>query len=281
VPDAVGFVCHARVGVQNTELVAARKQLEEGGFRVWNYCPAPEDRLGALSGRLDGTRLLVSVGGDGTVLWSAQQAGPARIPVLGVNAGRLGFLTEVQLTDICQALERWARGDFALQKRALLEVEASPRGRFTALNDAVVHKGIAFNLIRIEVEIDGQPAGDFEADGALISTATGSTGYALSLGGPIVHPQAGCLIFLPINPHSLFTRPVVLPSTSRIVLRLPREAAVLICDGQPSVELEAKSVVEVSAGSQAVDLVRFHPQRNFFQLLHDKLRWGLPLTDGE
>ena len=270
------------MGVQHAELVSARKQLEERGFRVWSYCPAPEDRLGALSGRMDGTRLLVSVGGDGTVLWSAQQAAPARVPVLGVNAGRLGFLTEVQLQDVGHALERWARGDFALQKRTLLEIQASPRtARFVALNDAVVHKGIAFNLIRIEVEIDGQPAGDFEADGALISTATGSTGYALSLGGPIVHPQAGCVIFLPINPHSLFTRPVVLPSTSRIVLRLPRAAAVLICDGQPSVELEAGSVVEVAAGGQAVDLVRFHPQRNFFQLLREKLRWGLPLTDGE
>lgn len=258
----------------------ARRRLEQRGFRVWTYCATAEERPGALSGDLDGTRLIVSIGGDGTMLWTAQQAAVAHVPVLGINAGRLGFLTQVQLGEEAKALDRWAAGDFTLQRRALLEVRVGDRV-FHALNDAVVHKGIEINLIRLEVFVDGQPAGRFDADGVIVATPTGSTGYALSLGGPILHPGVRALVFMPLNPHSLFNRPVVLPEHARIKVRLPTASAILTCDGQQNADLKPGAEVQIAAPGLEVELVQFDGGRNFFDLLRRKLRWGLPLVDGE
>ncbi|TMF60436.1 MAG: NAD(+)/NADH kinase [Chloroflexi bacterium] len=277
--EAVGIVCHPRIDLGGPPVMEARHRLEQRGYRVWTYCATAEERPGALVDSLDGTRLIVSIGGDGTLLWTAQQAAAAHIPVLGINAGRLGFLTQVQLGEEGQALDRWAAGDFTLQRRALLEARVGDRV-FHALNDAVVHKGIEINLIRIEVSVDGQPAGQFDADGVIVTTPTGSTGYSLSLGGPIVHPDVRALVYMPLNPHSLFNRPIVLPEQSRIVIRLPRAAAILTCDGQQNAQLQPEAEVQVASGLE-VELVQFDGGRNFFDLLRRKLRWGLPLTDGD
>ena len=279
-PDAVGIVCHPRIDIGGEPVTAARRQLEQRGFRVWTYCATAEERPGALGGDLDGTRLIVSIGGDGTMLWTAQQAAVARIPVLGINAGRLGFLTQVQLGEEGKALDRWAAGDFRLQRRALLEARVGHRV-FHALNDAVVHKGIDINLIRLEVSVDGQPAGQFDADGVIVSTPTGSTGYGLSLGGPIVHPDVRALVFMPLNPHSLFNRPVVIPETARVAIHLPTASAILTCDGQQNAGLQPGARIEIAAPGLEVQLVQFDGGRNFFELLRRKLRWGLPLTDGD
>src|SRR6202521_5622916 len=173
--DAVGIVCHPRIDIGGPPVMEARRRLEGRGFRVWTYCATAEERPGALEGELNGPRLIVSVGGDGTLLWTAQQAAAAHIPVLGVNAGRLGFLTQVQLGDEGKALDRLAAGDFKLQLRALLEARVRQRV-VHALNDVVVHKGIEINLIRIETLVDDLPAGQFDADGVIVSTPTGSTG---------------------------------------------------------------------------------------------------------
>src|SRR5438094_7412229 len=158
--DAVGIVCHPRIDIGGAPVTEARRRLEQRGFRVWTYCATAEERPGALEGELNGTRLIVSIGGDGTLLWTAQQAAAAHIPVLGINAGRLGFLTQVQLGEEGQALDRWAAGDFTLQRRALLEARAGDR-IFHALNDAVVPKGIEINPIGIEVWVSGWSARQF------------------------------------------------------------------------------------------------------------------------
>jgi NAD+ kinase len=278
--DAVGIVCHPRIDIGGVPVREARRQLEERGFRVWTYCSTPEERPGALMGELNGTRLIVSIGGDGTLLWTAQQAASARIPVLGINAGRLGFLTQVQLGEEGKALDRWLAGDFKLQRRALLEARVGGRV-FLALNDVVVHKGIEINLIRVETLVDGQPAGQFDADGVIVSTPTGSTGYALSLGGPIVHPDVRAIVFMPLNPHSLFNRPIVLPEQAHITIRLPNASAILTCDGQQNAALDPGAEVQIAAPGLQVDLVVFNGGPNFFELLRRKLRWGLPLTDGD
>ena len=275
--EAVGIVCHPRIDIGQGPVIEARTRLERHGFRVWTYCSTAEERPGALDANLDGTRLIVSIGGDGTLLWTAEQAAAAAIPVLGVNAGRLGFLTEVRLADAGAALDRWVAGDFSLQRRAILEARVGKRS-FIALNDVVLHKGEEINLIRIEVLVDGQEAGRFDADGAIVSTATGSTGYALSLGGPILHPEVKALTFLPLNPHSLFNRPVVLPEGSRVTIRLPDASALLTCDGQRTTGLEPGAEVTI-ASTGGVDLVRFKDGQNFFALLRRKIRWGLPLIE--
>jgi len=264
VTDAVGIVCHPRIDIGQEPVVEARARLERHGFRVWTYCSTAEERPGALDANLEGTRLIVSIGGDGTLLWTAEQASAAAIPVLGVNAGRLGFLTEVRLADAGPALDRWVAGDFILQRRAMLEARFSDR-TYVALNDIVVHKGIEFNLIRIEVSVDGEDAGRFDADGAIVSTATGSTGYALSLGGPILHPDVRALTYLPLNPHSLFNRAVVIPEQSHITVRLPDASGLLTCDGQRTATLAPGAQVEIFSPG-GVDLVRFRGDQNFFTL---------------
>ncbi|HVH65063.1 MAG TPA: NAD(+)/NADH kinase [Candidatus Acidoferrum sp.] len=278
-PDAVGIVCHPQINIGGPPVTDARRRLEEHGYRVWTYCSNPNERPGALTPNLDGTRLIVSIGGDGTMLWTAEQAAIARIPVLGINAGRLGFLTQVQLGDEDRALDRWVAGDYTLQRRALLEVRVGDRV-FHALNDAVVHKGIEINLIRLEVDVDGKSAGQFDADGVIISTPTGSTGYALSLGGPIVHPEVRALIFMPLNPHSLFNRPIVLPEQAKIVVKLPAHSAILTCDGQQNADLRPGTELQIAVGL-GVSLVQFNGGPNFFDLLRRKLRWGTPLVDGD
>src|SRR3989454_6250915 len=234
--EAVGIVCHPRIDLGGPPVLEARHRLEQRGYRVWTYCATAEERPGALVDSLDGTRLIVSIGGGGTLLWTAQQAAAAHIPVLGINAGRPGFLTPGQLGDEGKALDRWLAGDFSLQRRALLEARVDDRV-FLALNDVTVHKGIEINLIRIEAFVDGHPAGRFDADGVIVSTPTCSTGHALSLGGPIVHPDVRAIVFMPLNPHSLFNRPIVLPEQSHIALRLPSASAILTCDGQQTYAL--------------------------------------------
>lgn len=280
--DAVGIVCHPRINLSGRPVTEARQLLEQRGFKVWTYCATAEEPPGpgVLSSELDGTRLIVSIGGDGTLLWTAQQAAAAGVPVLGINAGRLGFLTQVQLGDEGKALERWANGDFKLQRRALLEVRSGPRV-FHTLNDAVVHKGSEINLIRLVVSVDDQAAGEFDADGVIVSSPTGSTGYGLSLGGPIVHPEVSAVVFMPLNPHSLFNRPVVLPEGARITIRVPNAPSILTCDGQENLALSPGAELQVSAPGLAVQLVQFDGGPNFFDLLRQKLRWGLPLVDGD
>ncbi|TMD14824.1 MAG: NAD(+)/NADH kinase [Chloroflexi bacterium] len=280
--DAVGLVLHPQIDAELPVIREARTLLQDEGLRVWVHC-ARRDVEDALPESLAQARLLISIGGDGTLLWTARQAAIHRVPVLGINNGRLGFLVPIPMNQLHSAIERWLRGDFQAQGRTLLRAVVDGKGEERlALNDVVVHKStITFNLIRIELEVDGRRAGAFDADGAVVATSTGSTGYSLSLGGPILRPDVQDLVFTPLNPHSLFNRPVVLPQTARISLGVPREPAVLTCDGQVTVALEAGSRVAIEVAPVRAELVRFQPEIDFFDLLRSKLRWGLPLIDGD
>lgn len=280
--DAIGFVYHPQIDADLPTIRQTREHLQRYGFRVWDHRTTRKDTPDSLSQNLDGTRLLVSFGGDGTLLWTARQAAAARIPVLGVNLGRLGFLVQVEVADLQPAIDRWRTGDFRIQQRAILQARVKSRPeQHTAFNDFVIHRGMEFALIRVEVVIDGGDVARFDADGAMVSSASGSTGYALSLGGPIMHPEVHDLVLTPLNPHSLFNRAVVLPETARITIRLPSAAGILTADGQMAGNLEAGAEVEIGVAPHRVDLVRFTPDPGFFELLRQKLRWGLPLVDGE
>ena len=281
--DTVGFVLHPQIDAQLPIIQEACRLLVQEGLRVWIHCARRNVEEESLPQPLEETRLLVSIGGDGTLLWTARQAAIHRVPVLGVNNGRLGFLVPIPVNQLRSAIERWLKGDFKPQSRTLLRalVDGQDEERL-ALNDLVVHKGtVNFNLIRIELEVDSRPAGAFDADGAVVATATGSTGYSLSLGGPILRPDVQDIVFTPLNPHSLFNRAVVLPQTARLALGVPREPAVLTCDGQVTVALGAGSRVAIEVAPVRAELVRFEPEPDFFDLLRSKLRWGLPLIDGD
>lgn len=236
---------------------------------------------------------LLTLGGDGTLLRGARQAGPRGIPVLGCNIGRLGFLTSAPLSELERALERLAAGEYREEERATLSVsveradgrpagddgpggEPADRGsEFYALNDAVVHKSGFARLITLRVWVDDEEVGQYSADGIVLATATGSTAYSLSAGGPVLVPDMDAVVATPISPHTLAVRPVVVPADSDITVEVrPRsEDTILTIDGQSGVELAVGDRVEARRSPDPVRLVQF-PGQSFFSVLRRKLRWG-------
>ncbi len=206
----------------------------------------------------------------------------AGVPVLGINLGRLGFLTSVAEEEIKSAFERIADGHYRIDQRFTLEARvcdaAGEEGApFLALNDAVLHKGGLARMLRVSVEVgeeDLVAVGTFSADGIILSTPTGSTAYSLSAGGPIVVPSVDCIIATPICPHTLAVRPLVFHADSVITLRAqaPESVVKLTVDGQDGATLQDGEALVVRRGAASVQLIRFHGQ-SFFSTLREKLHW--------
>jgi NAD+ kinase len=227
--------------------------------------------------------LIVVLGGDGTLLSVVRMVGMRDTPILGINLGSLGFLTEIASGEAQPMLERVIGGRFEVDRRITLEAEldhgdASRDGRrretFRALNDVVLNKGPLGRMMVLEVWADRKPFCTYRSDGLIIATPTGSTAYALSAGGPIVFPTLGVVVLAPICPHTLSNRPVVLPDSVEIEVKVkaPDHEAILTVDGQDSGLLSPADTVRVRRGSHPVTLVRSaHP---YFEIWRDKLRWG-------
>lgn len=225
--------------------------------------------------------LLLSLGGDGTLLRGARLLAGREVPILGANFGRIGYLTSVAREDVLQALDGFATGRHTLSRRAVLlgsvlSRTGSAKVTLAALNDVVLHKGGVARVVRYRVEIDGDTVGTVSGDGLVIASPTGSTAYSLSAGGPVVVPTLGAMLITPICPHSLSVRPIVVDGTSRIRVHLvdPDPEELLISfDGQQTATLAAGDTLEVQLAPHRVALVRF-PEVSFFDRLRDKLRWG-------
>ena len=223
--------------------------------------------------------LLITLGGDGALLGGARWAGPAGTPVLGVNLGRLGFLTAVTLEELDSALEHIARSDFVLDERMALEVHPGPVGDekrgYYALNDAVLHRGGLVRVVHLKVWVDEEEVGLYRGDGVIMATPTGSTAYSLSAGGPILDPRLDAIVATPIRPHTLAVRPVVLPADAHVAIEVVSspENLILTIDGQIGSEIEPGDRITVRRAGEPVRLVRL-PEQSFFSLLRRKLRWG-------
>ncbi|MDW8167848.1 MAG: NAD(+)/NADH kinase [Acidobacteriota bacterium] len=223
--------------------------------------------------------LLVVMGGDGTMLAAARLMGGRRIPVLGVNFGGLGYLTEFTLEEMFPALERALMEEALVDSRMMLDAFVYRAGQcvaeYSVLNDAVVNKSALARIIQIECWIDGAPVTTFRADGLIVSTPTGSTAYSLSAGGPIVHPSVAAIVITPICPHMLTNRPLVISDQSdvKLILRTPREEVTLTLDGQVGFALQVGDEVIVHKSAKTFDLIS-PPNKNYFQVLRDKLYWG-------
>ena len=236
-------------------------------------CEAP---LAALVGRGDddggAPEMLIALGGDGTVLRAAQEAVRLDVPLLGVNLGNTGFLAEVEPEALETALARLTAGDWREERRSLLEVSLDDQ-RYLALNDAVLTRGGYARLIRLTISVDGSWAEDYRADGLIVATPTGSTGYSLSAGGPIITPGVDGMVVTPICAHSLQHRPFVVPGGSEITLTLrggePMEASLQI-DGQGKATLTQGGRIVIRKSGRAVRLVRMR-EIGFFDLVHQKL----------
>jgi NAD+ kinase len=223
--------------------------------------------------------MIVVLGGDGTLLSIARLVGNHNVPIVGVNLGGLGFLTEIHLEELYPVLERVMRGDYETDEREVLIASVLRRGEkraeFSVLNDAVINKGALARIIDLETSINGEYLVTFKSDGLILSTPTGSTAYNLSAGGPIVYPSLHCIIVTPICSHTLTNRPIVIPDEViiRIVLKTHDQEVILTLDGQQGFALEYGDVVEVRKAPSRIYLVK-SPYRHYFGLLREKLKWG-------
>ena len=225
-----------------------------------------------------GTDLAIVAGGDGTLLSVARIAGPLGIPILGVNFGGLGFMTELQPEEIYPALERVLAGDYAIEEREALRVRFR-RGRkaeeHALLNDAVIAKTALARMLVIGLTIDGERVATYTSDGLIIATPTGSTAYNLSAGGPILDPRMSAFVVAPICPHAMSYRPLVVPGSVTLVATLENhtEEAHLTLDGQVGFPITHGDTIVVDRHPRAVRLVRV-AGRGFFEVLQRKLHWG-------
>lgn len=234
--------------------------------------------------------LVISLGGDGTLLRTARTVFGRNIPVLGINLGNLGFLTSVSADGIDDGLRSVLGGDASIEERRTLRAEirnagGEVRGTFTVLNDAVVHKAGAAQVVRLDLCVgpqdDLEEIGSFSGDGVILATPTGSTAYSLSAGGPIVVPELNCFLVTPILPHTLAVRPLVVPGGEEITVTAldRREPLFLTVDGQEGGPVGHSDRVVVRMGASRVPLVRL-PDHSFFTTLRQKLSWAVRPIDG-
>lgn len=224
---------------------------------------------------------IVVLGGDGTFLATARLAGERQVPLVGVNLGGLGFLTEITIEELGATLEETLAGRATIDRRRMLRavVRRAKGGEeaFQALNDAVLSRGALGLVVDVEARVDGTYLASFKGDGVIVATPTGSTAYALSAGGPLVHPSVRVFVLSPICPHTLSVRPIVIDDGTRLELegRSRREELVLTLDGQQSVAINQGDVVEVARSPFTACLVR-SSRLGFFDLLRSKLGWARP-----
>lgn len=223
--------------------------------------------------------LIVVLGGDGTIISTARLIGDRSMPVLGINYGAVGYLTEFRIEEMFAALEQILAGNYELDYRVALRVEHCRGDEILSsnrvLNDVVINKAALARIIKIQVWLDRRFVNDFRADGLIVATPTGSTAYNLSAGGPIVYPSMNAIVMTPICPFTLSNRPIVVPDSAEIeiILETKNEEVALTLDGQIGFQFEPDDTVKIRKSRTTFNLVR-PPNRNYFDVLRDKLRWG-------
>ena len=227
--------------------------------------------------------MVVVLGGDGTLLAAARALQKKQVPILGVNLGGLGFLTEITLAELYPMLEAILRGEYKTDERMLLEARVWRKEKvvdtFQVLNDVVINKGALARIIELETSVDQAYLTTFRSDGLVISTPTGSTGYSLSAGGPIVYPSLQSIIITPICPHTMTNRPIIVPkeATINVTLCSADQEVFLTLDGQVGFKMELRDRVEIKKGEGFVKLIK-SPSRSYFEVLRQKLMWGADIV---
>jgi NAD+ kinase len=275
-------ICIIRApGAEKSVVARAVKTIKANRGEAWEV-----DRDGpvsAITNRLKDTSLVITLGGDGTFLAGARLAAPRGIPLLGVNLGRLGFLTELDAADLQDGLARFFKGDYRLEERNVLEATLTRNkkniARSIGLNEAVINRAGEARMLRVEIDVGGQAVGVIDADGVMVATATGSTAYALASGGPILEPTLRDLVLVPMNPFALTVRPIVFPPGQDITLAVVRGPAELRIDGgRRGRAVRAGDRLRCGSHPQPLKVVRFSPPESFYRRLGEKLGWGRPLV---
>jgi NAD+ kinase len=270
--QVVGVVPHPNRDVAAELVERAEQRLGAHGIEVRDASKDPDAALDP-----SGLDLVISLGGDGTMLRAVDAAYEAGVPVLGVNVGQMGYLTEVEPAEFDHALDRIVSGDYEVAERMVVEVivtSAGPAaGRWFALNEAVLEKVHTGRLARVEVDINGSFFTSYAADGVIVATPTGSTAYSFSARGPIVSPRHRCLLLTPVSPHMLFDRSLVLAPEETLRFSVSDDhCVVLTLDGRELGELAAGDTVSCRGGDRPARIVTFGP-RDFHQIL--KAKFGL------
>jgi NAD+ kinase len=276
-PQALKTICDLTLwlGQRGIEL-AGGPEIERERIQHETGCAVKEVEADKLAATVD---LMLVLGGDGTMIATARLIGDEEVPVLGVNYGGLGYLTEFRIEELYDALEMILAGNYRLDKRVMLNVELhSVEGsviRNSVLNDVVINKSALARIIEIETYLNKQYVSSFRADGLIVSTPTGSTAYNLSAGGPIIFPSMNAVVITPICPFTLSNRPLVVPDDAviELLMKTEQEDVVLTLDGQVGCPLKVGDRVVIRKSRMPFNLIQ-PSNRNYFDVLRDKLRWG-------
>lgn len=250
-------------GIHNIEIILEKKSAiminEEDGVELEILCKEVD--------------FLISVGGDGTLLSLVRNSFEFDLPILGIHMGTLGFLTDILYEDLSVFLEAFNSDNYRIDNRMLVECKVNDK-TFVAFNDIVISRKTVSSMIKTKAKIDGNYFNTYNGDGVIISTPTGSTAYNLSVGGPIVYPLTEAFIITPVSPHSLTQRPLVMPADIEIEFKISdKQGAVLLIDGQDTYEVADETIIKVTIAKKKAKLIH-RIERNFFEVLHDKLGWG-------
>jgi len=276
-PDALETLCRLTTWLNERDIkLVGLPEIERESIEHQTGCAVEVLAEADIAKQVD---LMLVLGGDGTMIATARMVGDTEVPVMGVNYGGLGYLAEFPLEDLFPALDGVLEGKYRVQQRLMLSIELW-RGtelvtRNRVLNDVVVNKSALARIIEIEAYLNQQSVNLFRADGLIVATPTGSTAYNLSAGGPIIFPSMSAVVITPICPFTLSNRPIVVPDDSVIELRLvtKNEEVALTLDGQVGFELQAADRVVIRKSNTAFNLVQ-PPNRNYFDVLRNKLKWG-------
>lgn len=269
----VGIFVHSRSSAAQTLSTDVSAYLKSQGVAdVWLSSDWDDSSLQA---DLPGTELLICLGGDGTVLRAARSVIPHEIPILGVNMGRLGFLAEVRPDELMASIPRVLSGDFRLESRAMLQASIPSWGAtYYALNDVVVGRRTVSRPVYVEVWVNGSRLAIHRCDAVIVATATGSTAYSLSAGGPILHPESADMIITPVSTHMAAARPVVLPPDTQVTLSVTADKdAVVSIDGQIDRDLDSGDSVNICRSVHLARFVRFSDPDEYYALLSERLDW--------
>ena len=277
--QSIGIVYNALLP-EATEMGTHLAQRLGDKGNTW-VCPA--DSVDAMTKEAPNTDLVITIGGDGTILRAVKLTAYYSIPILGINLGRLGFMTELEGHEALEALPKYLEGSPRVEERAMLQVQllgeqGRPKdgaGPYHALNDAVIGRGVISRLITIRARIDEGEVTTYRADAVIVATATGSTGYNLAVGGPILYPQAKVMVITPVAPHLGLATGLVVAGTSKVDFTVESQVeAILSVDGYLNLPLALNDVVQVEASPYTARFLRVHPPNYFFHTLTRRLDFG-------
>ncbi len=270
----IGILYHPKVAATRAKARELEAFIKSRGISVWVGSAWEKARAGD---KLAGTDLLLTVGGDGTILRAVQIVLPGATPITGINLGKLGFMTELDADEAIAKLPPLLEGQGWLDERAMLRAELTSQGQetrtFDALNDVVVARGEIARLIRLEAAVDGQPLAAYKTDAVVVATATGSTGYALAARGPILYPASRDFLLVPVAPHLSPAYPLVLPETAAVTLKLNTyHDATLSIDGHINISLVDGDVITIRRSPHTARFLRIRPRESFYGSLEARLK---------